>query len=109
MMASSQKTVCELPSFAAVPTHADPTTYMICIRTRSTSPSSLRSPALLASTSATRCTASCLDKVGKTYSPAGWLETIAPLRLSLADVVLQVIWDTALPCSWRDAPPLAVE
>src|SRR2546423_9317648 len=85
MIASSQKTVCEVPSFAAVPTHADPTTYMICISTRSTSPSSLRSPALLASTSATRSTASCLGKVGKTYSPAEWLETVG-LSLFLVDI-----------------------
>src|SRR5690349_1832616 len=42
-MARSQNTRCEGPSFAAVPTHPDPTTNTTCIRTRSASPSSRRS------------------------------------------------------------------
>src|SRR6266550_7776110 len=80
MIASSQKTVWELPSFAAVPTHADPTTYMICISTRSTSPSSLRSPALLASTSATRSTAGGLGKRHKPRDELHALEGSGPAR-----------------------------
>src|SRR6266550_9587154 len=72
--------VWELPSFAAVPTHPDPTTYMICISTRSTSPSSFLSPALLASTSATRSTASWLDKAAQIYPPTGCFTARSPRR-----------------------------
>src|SRR5438045_5693206 len=42
-IATSQNTSCDGPSFAAVPTHPDPTTNTTCISTRSARPSSRRS------------------------------------------------------------------
>src|SRR6266446_76708 len=45
-MAASQNTMWPVPSLAAVPTHPEPTTYMIWERTSAVRPSSLRKPAL---------------------------------------------------------------
>src|SRR5437762_2047890 len=41
-IATSQKTTCARPNFAAIPTQVDPTTQRTCARTRSPRPSSLR-------------------------------------------------------------------
>src|SRR5437660_10026039 len=61
-MASSQKTIWELPSLAAQPTQTVPTTKTICVRTRSKRPSSFFKAPLRASTA--RSTAARLVSFG---------------------------------------------